>query len=312
MNERADWPELPYADWAGTRYTLHMVAQMLGKAKLALAPPQPEWMHARLLLDPRGFTTGSMPHGSRTLSMLLDVVDGAVRVAASDGRTAAVTLGPGRSVADIWAEFLGALTGLGVQLDLWDKPQEVADPTPFSRDTRERVVVLEHAQRFHRVLCSVSGVFEEYRSRFFGRSGIQFWWGAFDLALLLFNGRAAKAPEDRGYIMRYDLDAEHLNAGFWAGDDGAAPGIYGYIVPRPPGCETVPIAPRYAGWVEEMGEWFMPYEEVRTCPDPRAAILDFLEAVYGVATSLGGWKAAAHEYVRPPAPPRGSGRAEAG
>jgi hypothetical protein len=54
-----------------------------------------------------------------------------------------------------------------------------------------------------------------------------------------------------------------------------------------------------------MGEWLMPYEAVRTCPDPRRAMLDFLGAGYRVATTLGGWDAASHEYVQPPAPQRG-------
>ena len=49
----------------------------------------------------------------------------------------------------------------------------------------------------------------------------------------------------------------------------------------------------------------MPYEDVRTCPDPRRAILDFLAGVYGAATTLGGWDAAACDYVRPPASRRG-------
>ncbi len=44
--------------------------------------------------------------------------------------------------------------------------------------------VPEHAQRFHRVLASVDGVYERFRSDFFGRSGIHFWWGAFDFAVL--------------------------------------------------------------------------------------------------------------------------------
>ena len=59
--DRDMWPALPYEQWAATKRTLHMCAQMLGKAALALAPPQPEWLHARLCLDARGFTTGAMP-----------------------------------------------------------------------------------------------------------------------------------------------------------------------------------------------------------------------------------------------------------
>jgi hypothetical protein len=48
------------------------------------------------------------------------------------------------------------------------------------------------------VLSSISGVLEEFRSQFFGRSGVQFWWGSFDLTVLLFNGRPTPAPTDRG------------------------------------------------------------------------------------------------------------------
>ncbi len=99
----------------------------------------------------------------------------------------------------------------------------------------------------------------------------------------------------------YDLDAEHMNAGFWPGDDtNPTPGFYGYLIPRPEGCENAPIE----GWVEAMGEWILPYETVRTAADPRRAILDFLQGVYGVATGLGGWDAEAFTYVKPPPAPR--------
>jgi Family of unknown function (DUF5996) len=306
MTEHADWPALPYADWAPTKKTLHMVAQMLGKVKLALAPPQPEWLHVRLFMDPRGFATGPIPHGARTVSLGIDVVGGAVWLAASDGRSASVPLAPGRTVADIWADFRQALGKVGLELDIWEKPQELADVTPFSQNTHDGAFVAESAQRYHRVLSSISAVYEEFRSPFFGRSGVQFWWGSFDLAVLLFNGRAAPAPTDHGYIMRYDLDAQQLNAGFWVGDDNVpTPGFFAYLVPRPPGCETAAVPPTYAGWVEEMGEWMMSYEDVRTCSDPRQAILDFLGGVYDVATSLGGWDAGAHVYTRPAASARG-------
>ena len=305
MTEHTDWPALPYEEWAPTKKTLHMVAQMLGKTKLALLPPQPEWLHTRLFLDGHGFSTGPMPHHSSVVSMGIDVFRSELWIAASDGRRATVALGPHRSVAVIWSDFQSAVARLGLTLDLWEKPQEVADTTPFAENTHDCTFVAEHAQRFHHILSATNAVYEEFRSQFFGRSGVQFWWGSFDLALLLFSGRPAPAPVDRGYIMRYDLDAEHLNAGFWAGDDNAPqPAFYAYLVPRPAGCETAAIEPHYAGWVEAMGEWLMPYEEVRACPDPRQAILDFLGCVYRVATSMGGWDAAAHQYAQPPAPRR--------
>jgi Family of unknown function (DUF5996) len=306
MTDHADWPALPYEEWAPTKKTLHMVAQMLGKTKLALLPPQPEWLHTRLFLDGHGFATGPMPCRSGVVSMGIDVFQSALWIAASDGRRATVALGPERPVAAIWSDFQGALARLGLTLDLWEKPQEVADATPFSENTRDRTFVAEHAQRFHRILSSTNAVYEEFRSQFFGRTGVQFWWGSFDLAVLLFSGRHTPAPADRGYIMQYALDAEHLNSGFWAGDDGSPqPAFYAYLAPRPLGCEAAVIEPHYASWVEAMGEWLMPYGEVHTCPDPRQAILDFLGGVYRVATTMGGWEAASFEYVRPPKAPRG-------
>jgi len=302
MTEHAAWPALPYEEWAPTKKTLQMCAQMLGKTRLSLSPPQPEWLNTCLLLDARGFTTGPMPADTRVVTMGIDVFDGTLWIRASDGREATVPLAPRRCVADIWIDFGSSLAGLDIVVDIWEKPQELADATPFSENRRDCTIVLEDAQRFHRVLASINGVFEEFRSQFFGRSSVQFWWGAFDFAVLLFNGKHAPAPDDRGYIMRYDLDAEHMNAGFWAGDDNAPdPGFYAYLVPRPDGCETAPIEPEHAGWVEAMGEWMMSYDTVRRCDDPRQAILDFLTSVYRVAVTQGGWDAEQLAYTIPPA-----------
>lgn len=295
------WPDLPYGEWAATKKTLQMCAQMLGKLRLALAPPQPQWLHTCLYLDARGFTTGPMPAGLRVITGRIDVFSSLIEIASSDGRRASIPIGPATPVADIWAKFAHALVEIGLEVDLWEKPQEFPDTTPFSENRHDSTFDAVHAQRFHRLLCAVNSVFEEFRSAFFGRSSIQYWWGASDFAVLLFTGRKLVAPEDRGYIMRYDLDAEHLNVGFWPGDDSApTPGFYGYLVPRPDGCEIAPMQPAHAGWAEAMGEWILPYDAVRGDPDPRQALLDFLRSVYRVATNEGGWDADRFGYVAPP------------
>lgn len=305
MTEHAEWPSLPYEEWAPTKKTLQMCAQMLGKTRLSLSPPQPEWLNACLLLDARGFTTGPMPADTRVVTMGIDVFDGTLWIRASDGRHADIPLAPDRCVADVWGDFGFALADLDIAVDIWEKPQELADTTDFSENRHDCTIDLGQAQRFHRVLASLNGVFEEFRSRFFGRSSVQFWWGAFDFAVLLFNGKHASAPDDRGYIMRYDLDAEHMNAGFWPGDDNApAAGFYAYLVPRPDGCETAPIEPEHAGWVESMGEWMMSYDAVRQCDDPRREILAFLTSVYRVAATQGGWDEEQFSYTLPPTPAR--------
>jgi hypothetical protein len=299
MVDSAAWPALDFEQWGPTKNTLQMCAQMLGKIRLALAPPQPEWLHGCLYLSAHGFSTGPMPVGTRVADAEIDVFRSMIVVRMSDGSDATVATGPDRCVADIWADLSAALSKLGISLDVWEKPQELTDTTPFSQNRHDCVLDAREAQAFHTVLSSIDGVFEEFRSEFFGRTSIQFWWGAFDFAVLLFSGKHEVAPDDQGYIMRYDLDAQHLNAGFWPGDATAPASFYAYLHPRPDGCETAPIAPSHAGWVEAMGEWMMPYEAVRSCDDPRKAIRDFLDSVYSAATTLGGWDALALRYTKP-------------
>jgi hypothetical protein len=278
-----------------------MASQMVAKVRLALAPALPEWLHACLYLDARGFTTGPIPYGQKVLAMGIDVFDAELWIELSDGRRATLPLGPNHTVAEIWADFRTALASLSIDVDVWEKPQEVDDTTPFSENTHDRTFDAEHAQRFHRIISAVNGAFEEFRSPFFGRTGIQFWWGGFDFCVLLFTGRHAAPPEDRGFILRYDLDSEHLNAGFWPGDDATPePRFFAYLVPQPPGCAVAPIQPPHASWADEMGEWVLTYDSVRTRSDPRATLLAFLKSVYQVAINEGGWDAEAFRYRAPP------------
>jgi Family of unknown function (DUF5996) len=97
-----------------------MVAQMVGKVRLSLAPPQPEWLNTGLHLDGRGFTMGAMPFGTAAVTIGIDVYANAICIQVSDGRCATVPLGPNRSVADIWADFRSALADLGIEVDMWE------------------------------------------------------------------------------------------------------------------------------------------------------------------------------------------------
>jgi hypothetical protein len=48
-----DWPALPYEEWHGTRDTLHMYAQVIGKLRLALSPFEPQWGNVPFYLTAR-------------------------------------------------------------------------------------------------------------------------------------------------------------------------------------------------------------------------------------------------------------------
>ena len=61
QSDNSSWPELVYADWQDTCATLHLWTQIVGKIRLALAPPVNHWWHVPLYLTSRGLTTTPIP-----------------------------------------------------------------------------------------------------------------------------------------------------------------------------------------------------------------------------------------------------------
>jgi hypothetical protein len=295
-----DWPALPVAEWAPTKRSLHLYAQMLGKLRLALAPHQPNFVYTALQLTPRGLGTVAMPYGIRSVQATIDVFESLLLLESSDGRQARITLSGARTVAQVFSELHAGLDKLGIEVTLSPIPQEIPDLTPLDRDERPAVFEPLDAQRWLAVLTAANAVFDRWRSHFFGRTGLQLWWGAFDLALLLFSGKHVDPPANRGYLLKYDLDAEMLNAGFYPGDAGSEAYFYGYIYPQPAAGATIAIAPAQASWSTALGEWVLPYEAVRTADDPEDALVAFLDAIYALCGSEAGWDLARYRYARPP------------
>lgn len=293
------WPDIAVSGWAPTKRSLHLYAQMLGKLRVELSPRQPNWMFTLLHLDARGLTTGAMPYEETAVEGLLDVFSSEIILRRSTGCERRIALVPARTVADVYAAIHTALAELGVGCRLWPIPQEIPDTTPLNEDTREAAYDPAAAQRWFRATTAAAGIFDAWREHFFGRSGVQLWWGAFDLALILFNGRHTTAPLDRGYLLKYDLDAELMNVGLYYGDANTPPFFYGYIFPQPAGAETFAMAPDAVSWSDALHEWVLPYDTVRAAADPSSELRTFLDAVYARCTSDAGWDRAALSYDIP-------------
>lgn len=294
-----EWPDLDIAGWAGTKRTLHAYVQMLGKLRVALSPAQPNWLFTALLPNARGVTTGPIPWHDRALEGSLDVFASELVLAQSDGRIERIALLPVRPVAQIFAAFHAALRALDVDVSLSPVPQEVPDTTPFDRDDRPCEYDPAAVERWFRALTLVSGIFDRWRAHFFGRTGLQFWWGAMDVAILLFSGKHVPAPTDRGYLLKYDLDAELFNGGLYFGDAANAPFFYAYIYPQPDGAPQLPVAPAPAAWSDQVKEWVLPYAAVRAASDPAATLRTFLDSTYALCFSAAGWDRNAFVYAAP-------------
>ncbi len=293
------WPDVDVAGWAATKRTFHLYLQMLGKMRLSLSPTQPNWMFTALLLTARGITTGPMPWRGTSVEASLDVFASEVIVQRSDGNSRRIALLPVLSVAQMYEALQAALQALDVECTISPIPQEVPDTTPLHEDRRPAAYDPEAVRRWFAAATAAAGVFDAWRAHFFGRTGIQVWWGALDVALLLFSGKHVPAPADRGYIMKYDLDAEMMNVGLYYGDERTAPFFYGYIFPQPAGAESLPVAPASASWSAALSEWVLPYDAVRHAPDPSAELAAFLDAIYAQCVAAAGWDRAAFSYAAP-------------
>ncbi|HKF92133.1 MAG TPA: DUF5996 family protein [Acidimicrobiia bacterium] len=285
-----DWPALPFDDWRDTRDTLHMCTQIVGKLRLALSPFEPQWANVPLYVTARGLTTSPVPDGLRTFDVEFDLVDHRLVVRASDGSIEQLPLRP-RAVADFFADLMGALDRLGIDVTISPGPSEVADPIPFAEDRVHHSYEPADARRFFHVLSQADVVLKEHRSRFNGKAPpVEFFWGSFDLVGIRFSGRPATPPPGADTITRYGGDAEQICGGFWPGQDAfPAAAFFAYGYPKPDGIEQASIAPEGAGWNPDIGEFVFPYDAMRMAPDPRRALLDFLESTYDACAQRLGW-----------------------
>jgi hypothetical protein len=284
--------ELTVASWQATRDTVHLWTQIVGKIRMTLTPPVNHWWHVTLYLSARGLGTGPIPIPGGILDLEFDFLGHELVLRTSDGGRRSFPLA-GKSVAEFYEETLAALGALGVDVSIHPVPNEVEVAIPFAEDTTHCTYVAEQAQAFWRQLIDAQSLLQRFRSGFLGKvSPVHYFWGAMDLAVTRFSGRTAPAhpggvPNCPDRVMLEGYSHEISSAGFWPGG-GAEGAFYSYAYPAPAGFAEAPV-PEGAFYSEEYGEFLLPYETVRTAPDPDALVLEFLEATYAAAVRLGEW-----------------------
>ena len=287
------WPELRYDKFSDTRDTLHMYAQIIGKLRLMLTPPLSQWAHSPLRLSVDGLTTGPLWVGDGVFSANLDLVRHEARFERSDGRRVAVPLGRG-TVADFFGAVRGALDELGVEATFNTMPQEIPDPIPFDKDTTHGAYDPEQANRLFQAFTRVGSVYEQAQTGYWGKqTPVSLYWGGFDLAFTRYSGRPLQAPDGLPQIMTGSLDAELANVSFYPvfGPE-SRPTFLAAGFPPPQGMASAHVSPAQARYTEVpgMGGMFaLAYDDVRTAPDPRAALLEFCRSSYDAIATLGGW-----------------------
>ena len=295
------WPELPYTAWRDTCATLQLWTQIVGKIRLSLTPWLNHSWQVTLYVTARGLTTTPINDGERALEIAFDFVDHVLRIDTSDGRQLKVPL-RAQPVAEFFTAIKAALAEAGVHVDIDETPNELVDPIRFSEDRVHAAYDADYAQRFWRVLLQCDRVFKLFRTGFIGKaSPVHFFWGSFDFAVTRFSGRRAPLhpggiPHLPDAVTREAYSHEVSSAGFWPGGgaiDYAA--FYSYAYPTPGGFGKSRVRPAAAFFSQELGEFLLPYDAVRTAADPDALLLEFLQSTYEAAANLAGWDRAALE-----------------
>jgi hypothetical protein len=301
------WPESP-TDWEDTRATFHLWTQVVGKIRLAGTPIISHWWNTPLYLTATGLTTSLIPHGvGRGFQIDFDLIDHQLTIVTTDGERRSHALRP-ESVAVFYRSVMELLEDLGVPVEIWTMPVEIAGAIPFEQDGEHASYDAEQVGRFWRTLVESQRVFEIFRSRYLGKtSPVHLFWGALDLATSRYSGREAPlhpggAPNCGPRVMHEAYSREVSSAGYWAGPTGSGC-YYSYVYPEPPGFRDSPAQPSQATYQPDLGEFTLPYEAVQTAANPDATLLDFLQSTYGAAADHAGWNRTLLERESPPGAP---------
>ena len=295
-----EWPILDPTRDGETFAVLHLASQMLGKLRLRHSTWQNHGWH--LTLRPRADGLAILPTAAgdgRSFTLALDLCAHGISLKVSDGSSETLPF-VGRTVADLYREFVAMLDRHGLPSDFNGTPNEVEGAVSFVQDDRPRNYDPDSASRLLSALNQIVPVFERFRAGFAGKaSPVQFFWGSFDLAVTRFSGRQAP-PHPGGIpglpdrITREAYSHEVSSAGFWPGGVvAAAPIFYSYAYPEPAGFRETKLA--HGAFDETLGEFVFPYADVRAAADPEAMLLGFLQATYDAAANLAKWDRAALE-----------------
>jgi hypothetical protein len=299
--EGSSWPPLPYEEWKDTQATLHLWTQIIGKIRLVQTPWVNHSWHVTFYVTSRGLTTSPIPYGNRTFEILFDFLDHELRIQTGEGAVESLPLAP-RTVADFYHEVFGRLRALGLDISIRTLPNEIPDTVPFDMDREHATYNAAHATRFWRALVQADRVLKDFRSRFAGKSSpVHFFWGSFDLAVTRFSGRRAPphpggVPNLPDWVAREAYSHEVSSCGFWPGGEAMPQAVfYAYAYPEPEGFKTAPVRPRTSRYHAALGEFLLPYDDVRRAISPDAMLLEFLQSSYEAAADRAGWDRAALE-----------------
>ena len=288
------WPSLSYAAWKDTYATLLLWTQIVGKIRLVQTPWVNHSWHVVYYVTARGLSTSPIRHGERVFQIDFDFIDHQLVIQTGEGERRTLRLEP-RTVADFYQALMALLAELDLRVAINTTPNEQVEAIPFEKDQKNRSYDADAVRRFFAALLQADRLLKQFRAGFNGKcSPVHFFWGGFDLAVTRFSGRPA--PEHPGgvphlpdRVAREAYSHEVSSCGFWPGNEALPEAaFYAYAYPEPDGFRNADVRlPAY--YHSDLREFILSYDKVRESPSPDALVLDFLQATYEAAATLGRW-----------------------
>ncbi len=288
----SELPELALEPWEPTKETLHLWLQIVGKVRLAAAPPQNHWWNAPLYVDTRGLTTRRLRSDGCDFDVSFDLLAHELVVRTSRGEVKSLPLEDGLSVAAFYERFFALLAELRIQVEIKAEPYGMSVTTPFAEDTEHASYDREAVERVWQALRFTDWTLQEFAGWFGGKtSPVHLFWHGFDLAVTRFSGRPAPENPSADPVSREAYTHEVISFGFWFGDQKVRmAAFYSYTTPEPADLAEQPLRPEAATWQPTGSSHLalLPYEEVRGSPDSRGTLLDFLQSAYDAGAATAG------------------------
>lgn len=295
MKNEQNWPVLNFAEMQDTIETLHQWIQIVGKIRLRTMPWQNHSWHTALYVTPSGYSTHGIPYQGQIFQIDFDFKKHKLLIQCSNAETITIDLKP-KTVANFYKELFEKLSGLGIEIKIHSKPNEIDPAIPFSENTVNKSYDPIAANALWQAMLKANGVFNEFRSDFIGKaSPVHLFWGAFDLAVTRFSGNTAPLhqggmPNMSLEVMQEAYSQEVSSAGFWPGSkDSPLPVFYAYAYPSDASFGEQKVLPKEAFYSPEMGEFFLKYEDVQNSENPEKTLHDFLRTTYEAATNISEW-----------------------
>jgi len=293
-----NWPELAFEDLKDTLETVQLWAQIIGKVRLVKTPWINHSWHVTLYVSSRGLTTGAIPYERGNFQIDMDLIDHQLIITTSNGGYVHFGLKE-LSVAGFYRELFKKLSLTGIKVEIYAKPNEIDPAIPFEEDERHNIYLPDEMHKYWQALVNINSVFVKFRAEFTGKcSPVHLFWGAFDLAVTRFSGRTApphqgSMPNMPQRVMQEAYSHEVSSAGFWGGSvQFPHPAFYSYCYPTPVDFGMQIIEPPEAFFSNDMGEYFLLYENVQRSDNPESMLMQFLRSTYNAAAVTGKWDSA--------------------